>query len=784
MISLFGSIRTRILVAFFIAALLPLIGVFFVYETMNRRSMHAAEFAKVREIGDEVARQISTIMERAANDLESIASNPILTSNGSTEEKLAEMRRLVRIYQFFTDLTLYDRKGFMLGSTQPDHAGGRDRSQWFKTAVTSGRKSVTSPYKSLGEPGLLVTVYLPLASREGTFQVITAGVRFAEVWQLLDGVRIGTEGRLVLLDQFGNVLASKDKHTILKRFDRDQPATHWRRHPQGYYSLNGERHLYSAHPLDASQTQVDSTWTLLCLEPLYEVDRIIEKNRAGQIAAALIGMLVVGLLGLFASRWLSSPLERVARTAAAVQSGDLEVRMPMTGPQEVARLAASFNSMLDDIRDHRDNLENKVASRTKSLREAQEELTEERASLAKRVELRTRELRAANKELARTARMKDEFLAGMSHELRTPLNAVLGLTESLEEGTYGELNDQQLDSLKMIDESGRHLLALINDILDVAKVDAGEMQLDVSVVEVSGLCESALNLVRQTATKKNLKLELNIDDQITKLACDERRLKQVLVNLLSNSVKFTTKGSVTLEVAADPADHVVRFVVRDTGIGIPDHQLERLFQPFVQLDSSLSRQYEGTGLGLALVYNLTEIHGGSVAVKSQTNKGTAITIRIPWYETVECDPPREASELPQSGAYKGTILVADDYSRELHRVVLTLQESGYEVHTAQDGAAVVAKTLEITPHAIISDAQMPGMDGIELCHHLKSDLKLKSIPLIALTGLDTPGDIRRLHEAGFSDCIPKPARKQSLLATLEFHLTKAKSRSALKEQAA
>lgn len=265
------------------------------------------------------------------------------------------------------------------------------------------------------------------------------------------------------------------------------------------------------------------------------------------------------------------------------------------------------------------------------------------------LQLSNEKLLATNRELERVTRLKDEFLAMMSHELRTPLNAILGISEGLLEQVFGELNQRQQSSLKTIQKSGQHLLELINDILDVAKIEAGMFTLELTSVSLRYLCDSSLSFVKHQATQKNIRLNLVIHANMpTAIEIDERRMRQLLINLLSNAVKFTPKnGNVTLEaklvhVAIDDADvdtkkpfqeHFkteLHFLVSDTGIGISLDDINKLFQPFMQIDSSLSRQYAGTGLGLNLVKKLAELHGGQVSVESKVGEGSCFTVRLPY----------------------------------------------------------------------------------------------------------------------------------------------------------
>jgi signal transduction histidine kinase len=240
----------------------------------------------------------------------------------------------------------------------------------------------------------------------------------------------------------------------------------------------------------------------------------------------------------------------------------------------------------------------------------------------------------ANAELVRVARIKSEFLSNISHELRTPLSAILGLSQALQEQTYGDLNQKQLETLHSIEKSGQRLLTLINDILDLSKLEADELQLHFASISASSLCQSALQLVQQSAQDKKLKLSVSLDDEAALLRADERRLRQILVNLLSNAIKFTPKdGEIGLEVAGDEEHNMIHFSVWDTGIGIPRQNLGSLFRPFEQLNGSLSRPYAGTGLGLCLVSRLTRMHGGRVLVESEQGQGSRFTVSLPWRAT-------------------------------------------------------------------------------------------------------------------------------------------------------
>ncbi len=416
-------------------------------------------------------------------------------------------------------------------------------------------------------------------------------------------------------------------------------------------------------------------------------------------------------------------------------------------------------------------------------------LAQERTLLAQRVQERTSELSVANAELARAARLKDEFLASMSHELRTPLNAILGMSEALLEQVYGELNEKQAKSLRSVEESGRHLLALINDILDLSKIGAGKLELDLGPVPVESTCQSSLRIIKELAQKKQIKVSWSFDGVVTLIRADGRRLKQILVNLLNNAVKFTPEGGlVGLEVWGDVEHQMVRLTVWDTGIGIAPQDLGRLFQPFVQLDGSLSRQYAGTGLGLALVYRMVEMHGGSITVESEVGKGSRFTVSLPWREDEkeanagwpggERREDQAIGRGPELGTGKQrdgepvTILLAEDSEANINTVFEYLTIKGYQVVVARNGTEALERARETRPAVIVMDIQMPGMDGLEATRRFRADADLAKIPIIAMTALTMPGDRERCLEAGVNEYVGKPVSLKDLVRMIEEHCSK------------
>ncbi|RKZ76593.1 MAG: hypothetical protein DRR19_28545, partial [Candidatus Parabeggiatoa sp. nov. 1] len=362
-------------------------------------------------------------------------------------------------------------------------------------------------------------------------------------------------------------------------------------------------------------------------------------------------------------------------------------------------------------------------------------LQTERNALAER----TDDLSKAIAKLARAARLKDEFLANMSHELRSPLNAILGISEIFQEQGYDPLNNKQRKFMRTLGDSGRHLLALITDILDLAKIEADKITLQIDTVSVNEVCQMSLSMIKEMAYKKQIQIATTLDYAVDTIQADVRRLKQIIINLLNNAIKFTPKGgSIKLVVNSDAEHGVVDFTVQDTGIGIAEKNLKHLFEPFVQLDGSLNRAQEGTGLGLSLVYRFTEMHGGSVSVESEVGQGSCFTVSLPWQpknleklpSTEELQMESEPKQAPVECRHPAAvILLVDDQDTAVEVLHDYLTMRGYQVIVGRDGVEGVEQTRAKHPDLILMDIQMPVMNGLDAIQKIRADTDIAAIPI-------------------------------------------------------
>lgn len=427
----------------------------------------------------------------------------------------------------------------------------------------------------------------------------------------------------------------------------------------------------------------------------------------------------------------------------------------------------------------------------RTLQEKRKEVEDLKRNFEKKVLERTEELEKTNRELEYANQLKSRFIANMSHELRTPLNSILGFSDVLLDRTFGDLTENQERYIKNIYSSGKHLLELINNVLDIAKIEAGKYEMIYETFPVENVLSEVLNIMNPLAENKLIEINVSIDEGITTITADRVKLKQVLYNLLSNAIKFTPEGGmvridVNKEEKLGQAQgetfaglEFLRFSVRDTGIGISPGDREKIFDEFAQANSAFSKKHGGLGLGLALTKKLVELHGGTITVESNLGEGSTFSFLIPITSPVEIQPiePMEAVSLnfPWMREEAPLILVVEDDLSTAELLTLHLTQAGYKVAHAFDGEEALEKAKTLHPFAITLDVLLPKKDGWEVLQELKSNPKTSEIPVIIHSIVDNKDLAFAL---GAADYLLKPLDKEALFSKLE-EITVAKGKKIL-----
>jgi signal transduction histidine kinase len=567
-----------------------------------------------RDKASSAATSIEQLMQKLLLELDGVAQPTIEQGPAGLAERNQDFHRLLDHEELVSQLSYLDSTGNELVRTSPletDRIGSSgidlSRSAKFIRARAEHRYLGRVYFQRGSRPHMTISVAEPAPGRG----VVVAEIDLSFARGVIDRARVGTTGYAYAVDSRGVLITHPITNLVLQHTSfASLPQVRAALHGSVKASADSSGHDQNGTKvLSAYQTIEPLGWRVFVEEPLSEVLAPL-KAAIWRTALLLVAFLILAIAtSVLLARRLVRPIESIQTAAARIGSGSLNQRIEIQSNDELGALAEEFNRMTAQLQESYSSLEQKVQERTQELATALGELDK-----------RSHELEAAS-------RHKSEFLANMSHELRTPLNAILGFSQVLREQLFGEVNEKQAEYLDDILTSADHLLALINDILDLSKVEAGQVELEVAPFSLREALEGGLVMVRERATRDSVQVALTALPDADVITGDERRIRQVIFNLLSNAVKFTPAGG-AVDVSAARANGEVRVSVADTGPGIAAVDHERIFEEFQQTEAGVE-QREGTGLGLALSKRLVELHGGRIWVDSELGQGSTFVFTLP-----------------------------------------------------------------------------------------------------------------------------------------------------------
>jgi two-component system, NtrC family, sensor kinase len=712
-----------------------------VFDVLFYYQEHKASLIRIqREQAEAAAAKIGQFIKEIESQLGWTTQLP--WSAGSIEQRRFDALRLLRQVPAITELAQLDATGkerLRVSRLAMDVvASGADLSNDPKFTEAVAHKVYYGPvyFRRESEPYMT----LAIAGTRRDAGVSVAEVNLKLIWDVVSQIKVGERGHAYVVDAQGRLIAHPDISLVLRNTDMSKLA---QVRAARAAASGGEG--ASTGPVQEAEN-IEGRKVLTAYAPvaplgwLMFVELPAEEAYAPLYAAlqrlafVLLGALGFAVLaGMFLAGRMVGPIQALQAGAARIGKGDLGQRITIKTGDELEALADQFNDMAG-------------------------QLQESYAGLEQKVEERTREVEEKSRQLEMASQHKSQFLASMSHELRTPLNAIIGLTEMMVTNAARFGTEKAAEPLRRVHRAGSHLLGLINQVLDLSKIEAGKLELNPETVNLAPLIEEVIGTARQLAEQNKNRLIVESQPNLGPLTIDPMRLRQILLNLLSNACKFTKQGEVKLRVKkVVNGRNWIEIAVADTGIGMTPEQQAKLFEEFTQADSSTARQYGGTGLGLAITRKLARMMGGDVTLTSEPGKGSVFTVRLPG--SADSLASRSTGSDGRRPPSTDRVLVIDDDATARELIADHLKAEGFSVVTAAGGVEGLKFAKELRPTAITLDVMMPDLDGWSVLAALRQDPEIADIPVIMVTIVD---EHRRGIALGAAGYLTKPIDRERL----------------------